>query len=100
MTEQKTKPTKASVDDFIENVTDEGVRDDCRTLVELMTSVTGAAPTLWGSSIIGFGKYHYKYESGHEGDFLSDRFFSPKTKYHVVCHAWIYGTYGLVEKIR
>lgn len=68
MAEQKTKPTDQSVEIFLSNIDDEQVRDDCKTLVKLMKKVTGSAPKLWGSSIIGFGKYHYKYESGHEGD--------------------------------
>jgi Domain of unknown function (DU1801) len=67
MAEQKTKPTQASVATFIDDVQDEKVRDDCRALIKIMKKVTGAAPTLWGGSIVGFGKYHYKYESGHEG---------------------------------
>jgi hypothetical protein len=44
------------------------VRDDCRELIKLMKKVTGSPPKMWGPSIIGFGQYHYKYESGHEGD--------------------------------
>ena len=68
MAEQKTKPTEQSVESFLDNIDDEQVRDDCKTLVKLMKKVTGSAPKMWGPSIIGFGKYHYKYESGHEGD--------------------------------
>jgi hypothetical protein len=68
MAEQKTKPTAQSIEDFLEKVSDENVRDDCHALIKLMKKVTGAPPILWGPSIIGFGKYHYKYESGHEGD--------------------------------
>ena len=68
MPEQKTKPTEASVADFIAKVDSEQVRDDCRALVKMTKKVTGSPPKMWGPSIIGFGKYHYKYESGHEGD--------------------------------
>jgi hypothetical protein len=64
----KTTQTELSVEDFLDKVTDEQVRDDCRALVKLMKKVTGAAPKMWGPSIVGFGKYHYKYASGHEGD--------------------------------
>jgi len=67
MPEQKTKPTEVSVQSFLENVPDEGVRDDCNELIEIMKKITGAPPKMWGPSIVGFGKYHYKYESGHEG---------------------------------
>ena len=68
MAEQKTKPTQQSVQDFLDNVDNEQVRDDCYTLIKLMKKVTGSEPKMWGPSIIGFGKYHYKYDSGHEGD--------------------------------
>lgn len=68
MAEQKTKPTSQSVEDFINKIDNEQVRDDCSALIKLMKKVTGSKPVLWGPSIIGFGKYHYKYESGHEGD--------------------------------
>lgn len=67
MADQKTKPTELSVENFIEKVPGEKVRDDCYELIKLMKKVTGAKPKMWGPSIIGFGSYHYKYESGHEG---------------------------------
>ena len=68
MAEQKTKPTEQPVTDFLDRIDNAQVRDDCYTLIEMMKKVTGSEPKLWGSSIIGFGKYHYKYDSGHEGD--------------------------------
>lgn len=68
MAEQKTKPTKVSVNDFLDTVASEQVRDDCREIIKMMKKVTGSPPKMWGPSIIGFGQYHYKYESGHEGD--------------------------------
>lgn len=68
MAEQKTKPTQVSVASFIDNIASEQVRDDCRELVKLMKKVTGMPPKMWGPSIVGFGQYHYKYDSGHEGD--------------------------------
>ena len=68
MAENKTKPTKASVTGFIGAVTDEKKRADARALVKLMQAATGEKPKMWGPSIIGFGSYHYKYESGREGD--------------------------------
>jgi hypothetical protein len=64
---QKTHPTKQSVIEFLSKLEDESVRDDCQTLVRLMGKITKMEPVLWGGSIIGFGKYHYKYDSGHEG---------------------------------
>ena len=68
MADQKTKPTEQSVESFLDKVPDEKVRDDCYTLVKIMKKITGSSPKMWGPSIIGFGKYHYKYESGHEGN--------------------------------
>ena len=68
MPEPKFKPTEKSVDRLIEEVPDEKVRDDCYELIKMMSKVTGAKPVLWGGNIIGFGKYHYVYDSGHEGD--------------------------------
>jgi Domain of unknown function (DU1801) len=64
----KTHATAASVDAFIDKQPKEQVRDDCRTLMKLMHELTGEEPYMYGPSIIGFGTYHYKYASGHEGD--------------------------------
>lgn len=77
MPEQKTKPTKMKVADFIKAQPSEQRRAECRQLVTLMKAATGKPPVMWGPSIVGFGKYHYKYPSGHEGDcFLAG--FSPR----------------------
>ena len=64
----KTKKTSASVPDFIESIPDEKNRDDCRRLSAIMKRATGAEPRMWGANVVGFGDYHYKYESGREGD--------------------------------
>jgi hypothetical protein len=61
-------PTLADVDAFIDAVPDEHRRSDARQLCELMRSVTGEPPVMWGPSIVGFGSYHYRYESGRTGD--------------------------------
>ena len=79
MAEQKTKPTDVSVSSFLEKIEDEGVRDDCRELVKIMKKVTGADPKMWGPTIVGFGEYHYKYDSGHEG-YSCLTGFSPRKK--------------------
>src|SRR5260221_7661676 len=68
MAENKTKPTKLSVPAFIAGLTDPTRRADAKALVKLMQSATGEKPKMWGPSIIGFGSYHYKYDSGREGD--------------------------------
>ncbi|MDF2433079.1 MAG: hypothetical protein JWP44_2710 [Mucilaginibacter sp.] len=67
MTEMKTKPTEVSVETFLEK-TDNKTREDCNKLIDLMERITGEKPKMWGPSIIGFGQYHYKYASGHQGD--------------------------------
>ena len=70
MTELKTKLTQASVEDFINAVPVEQTRQDCWKIVDLMRQATGAAPRMWGPSIVGFGSYHYKYASGQEADWM------------------------------
>lgn len=64
----KTKPTAVSVESHIAAVANEEQRNDARTLVALLRRVTKQEPKMWGPSIVGFGSYHYKYASGHEGD--------------------------------
>ena len=68
MAEQKTKPTTASVEEFVNAIDDPKRRADCAALVALMKKITKCEPKMWGSSIVGFGDHHYRYESGHEGD--------------------------------
>ncbi|SRR5579859_7569518 len=68
MAENKTKPTQLSVTAFIDAITDQTKRADAKALVKLMQSAAGEKPKMWGSSIIGFGSYHYTYDSGREGD--------------------------------
>lgn len=68
MTENKTRPTDQSVVDFLNGVEHNTRREDSFTLLKMMQAVTGDEPVMWGSSIVGFGSYHYKYESGREGD--------------------------------
>ncbi len=60
MTENKTRATEASVEDYFAAIGDEGRRKDCETLARLMAKVTEAQPKLWGTSIVGFGSYHYR----------------------------------------
>jgi hypothetical protein len=78
MPENKTKPTAASVDDYLAAIEDITRRSDCAALVEMMSNITKQAPIMWGDSIVGFGSYHYKYESGREGDAALTGFSSRK----------------------
>lgn len=68
MAEDQTKATALSVEEFIAGVEDPKRREDAARLVALLEDETGEPATMWGSSIVGFGRYHYRYDSGHEGD--------------------------------
>ena len=68
MAKNKTMETEVSVLDFIRAVPDEKKQNDALRITEIMKKTSGYEPKMWGSNIIGFGSYHYKYESGHEGD--------------------------------
>ena len=68
MAENKTKRTDASVEAYFDAIDDEARRKDCRALAQIMARATGQQPRMWGSSIVGFGSLHYRYESGREGD--------------------------------
>lgn len=77
MSDLKTKPSDQDVESFLNVITDEQKRADCFELLEFMTEITGEPPKMWGKSMVGFGSYHYKYDSGREGDwFLTG--FSPR----------------------
>jgi hypothetical protein len=88
MAENKTQPTSISVAAFLEACTDEARRTDAKALAGLMQQVTGDEPMMWGPSIVGFGRYHYVYESGREGDNLVVGF-SPRKAANV-----LYGAIG------
>jgi hypothetical protein len=77
MAELKTKATNADVTAFLNSVEDENKRKDCFTLLQLMKKITKKEPKMWGPAMIGFGNYHYKYESGREGDWFITGF-SPR----------------------
>jgi len=79
MSDIKTKPTAVSPNTFIDTVEGEQRRKDCRELVSMMKKITGKPAIMWGPAIIGFGKYHYKYESGREGEMMVAGFSPRKT---------------------
>ena len=68
--ELKTKKNRASVKDFLDSVEDDAKRKDCRAIAKMMRAATGKNARMWGDSIVGYDEYHYKYESGREGDFM------------------------------
>lgn len=78
MAEAKTRQNDLSVDAYLEAISDVARRQDCRELIRLMSGVTNCEPKMWGTGIVGFGAYHYKYASGHEGDTCLTGFASRK----------------------
>ena len=68
MAKNKTIETNNSVEEYLDAIPDEKRRRDCSDIIKLISKETGLVPKMWGAGIVGFGSYHYKYESGHEGD--------------------------------
>lgn len=99
MADIKTKQTEQSVESFLKKVADEKVKEDCFAIIKLMKKVTGMKPVMWGTSIIGFGKYHYKYESGHEGDICLVGFSPRKQNIALYVKAGIEGQDVLLKKL-
>jgi len=75
--ENKTKPNKTSVTAFINSIGDQQRRRDVKKVAGMMREATGSRARMWGANIVGYGQYHYKYESGREGDFMVTGF-SPR----------------------
>ena len=92
MAENKTKPTKLSSAAFINKIEDEQLRKDCREIANMMAEIAGEPATMWGPSIVGFGKYHYKYATGREGD-MPLTGFSPRKQ-----NLTLYIGYGFDDK--
>lgn len=83
MKSNKTQPTTVSVNYFLTTIKNETRRQDAEQLIKMMKNITGQQPVMWGPSIIGFGSYHYKYQSGREGD-MPVAAFSPRAARIVV----------------
>lgn len=95
----KTQPSKQSPTAFINSLEDAQLKKDCKVLLKLFKKVTGKPAKMWGDSIIGFGSYHYKYNSGREGDFLATGF-SPRKSGPTVYIMPGYNDYSeLLEKL-
>jgi hypothetical protein len=82
MTKAKTQPSAGSVTAFI-NAVEETRRADCKTIAKMMRRISGSPPKMWGSAMVGFGSYHYRYASGREGDWFITGF-SPRKQYLTV----------------
>jgi hypothetical protein len=79
----KTVASKASIQDFVAGIDDEQKRRDSKAMISMMRRITGHEPRLWGSSLVGFGSYHYRYDSGREGDFFLTGFSPRKSAFTV-----------------
>ncbi len=99
MAELKTKQNSASVNDFISSIEDEKRRKDCRTVLAMMQEITGDKPKMWGESIIGFGSYHYRYESGREGDWFLTGFSPRKEALTLYIMSGLKGAQALLKKL-
>lgn len=99
MYQAKTKPTESSVSAYLDAIEDEGRRKDCKELAKLMTKVTACKPKMWGTSIVGFDQYHYRYASGHEGDACVVGFSSRKGDLSVYMAAGYTGAEGLLAEL-
>lgn len=99
MAEAKTRPTRLSVRSYLDAIADEPRRRDCETVAAMMKKVTKCDPRMWGPSIVGFDTYHYKYESGREGDMCVVGFSSRKTDLVVYLVSGFDGAEDLLENL-
>ncbi len=99
MAELKTKKTNASVEEFLQSVADPKQREDAFKILKLMKEVTKAKPQMWGTSIVGFGSYHYKYPSGCEGDWFAAGFSPRKGNLTLYLMAGFDGYADLLRKL-
>ena len=97
--EAKTKQESTSVADFLNAIEDAQMKLDCKALVKLMKEVSGFEPAMWGGSIVGFGKYHYKYESGHEGDSCLTGFSPRKGNISIYTNMYLEDDSPLMKKL-
>ena len=99
MAELKTKLTKASVASFLAAIDDDQVGADCKRIATIMKKATGAKAEMWGSAIVGFGRYHYKGRSGREGDWMQVGFSPRKNNLTVYLTAGFQGHDALLAKL-
>lgn len=96
MSQNKTVPTGASVAEYLQSVTPGRRAEEALALDQLFRAATGFQPRMWGGSIIGYGRYHYRYASGREGDFLATGF-APRQARHSVYIMPGYQDYGAIR---
>jgi len=99
MAELKTKENKASVNQFIDAIENSSRKKDCLIIKKIMQDITGKRAMMWGDSIVGFGRYHYKYASGGEGDFFITGFSPRKQNFTIYIMPGYTGYQQLLKKI-
>jgi hypothetical protein len=99
MAENKTRLTEASVEGYLAAIADDARRKDCEALTLLMSKATKLPPQMWGTSIVGFGSYHYKYDSGREGDSSLTGFSSRKSDITLYLTANVLAQQALLAKL-
>lgn len=99
MSENRTRPTEQSVAEYVENLPDERRREESGRLIEIMQRATGSEPVLWGSSIIGFGRYRYTYDSGRSGEWALVGFAPRKGKLSIYLMDGFEGREELLEEL-
>ena len=99
MAEPKTKQNNASVTTFLGAIEDKQQRSDARKLSSMMRAATGSRAKMWGASIVGFGRYHYKYASGHEGDCFVAGYSPRKQSFSIYVMAGFSGCEKLMAKL-
>ena len=99
ITKNKTKPTKSSGKEMIDGIENIERKDEAVKLLNLFKSITGENPIVWGKGLIGFGKYHYKYASGREGDWFKTGFAIRKTNISIYVLPGLYGLESELEKL-
>ena len=95
----KTRPTSVEPLAFIAALGDSRREAECKALLDMMREVSGEVPTMWGSSIIGFGSYHYKYASGREGDWPRTGFSPRKASMTIYCMPGFKNQADLLERL-
>ncbi len=99
MATNKTVPTGTDVESFLGGVENETRREDAFRVLALMKDMTGEEPKMWGPGIVGFGTYHYKYDSGREGDFLRTGFSPRKTALTMYIMSGFQGVDSLMSRL-
>lgn len=98
MVENKTKQSEESVEEFLNSIEHDGKRSDSFKILQIMKDITNLPPKMWGDAMIGFGSYHYKYKSGHEGDIFQIGF-SPRKSYLSFYLFYGYQHHPLMKKL-